>query len=131
MLNTERVMQLKNNGDRHDDSKCLERVKNIALLVSKLFHSLNVSNHCNIPSNHRNRMAKGKPHVIIVVENTNLQIARIPLTRPKLRRPRRSAQLVGVVMESIVETAVDVVADAKLIAINGSTIRWMRVEMIM
>ena len=66
-----------------------------------------------------------------MAENTILQIARILMTSPKLRRPRRSAQLVGVVMESIVETAVDVVADAKLIAINGSTIRWMRVEMIM
>ena len=45
MLNTERVVQLENYGDRHGDRKCLEMVKKITLLESKSFHYLNVSDH--------------------------------------------------------------------------------------
>ena len=43
MLNTERVIQLENYGDRHDDSKFLERVKKLTLLVINSFHYLNLS----------------------------------------------------------------------------------------
>ena len=65
------------------------------------------------------------------MNNTTLRIARILVTRPKLRRPMRSAQIVGVVVGAIVDSAVDmavdVVADAKVTAINGAKIRSMRV----
>ena len=60
MLNTERLIQLENYGDKHDDRKCLERVKKLTLLASNYFHSLNVSNHWNVPSNHWNFMSKVK-----------------------------------------------------------------------
>ena len=42
MLNTERVIQLDNDEDRHDERKCLERVKKLTMLVSNSLHSLNV-----------------------------------------------------------------------------------------
>ena len=60
MLNTERVIQLENDGYEHDDRKCLDSVKNIYMLESNSFHSLNVSNNWNIPSNHWHGMDKGK-----------------------------------------------------------------------
>ena len=60
MLNTERVIQLENDRDRHDETKCIERVKKPTILANKSFHSLNVSNHWNIPYNHQNGMAKVK-----------------------------------------------------------------------
>ena len=60
MIITERVIQLENDGDRHDNRKCLERVKKITLLASKSFPYLKFSNQCNIPSNHWQGMAKGK-----------------------------------------------------------------------
>ena len=60
MLNTEKFIQLDNDGDRHDESKCLERVNNLTLLASKFFHYLHISNHWNIPSNHRHGIAKVK-----------------------------------------------------------------------
>ena len=60
MLNTERAIQLENDGDMHDDRKCLERLKNLTLLASKSFQYLNISNNWKIPSNHRHRMEKGK-----------------------------------------------------------------------
>ena len=69
---------------------------------------------------------KERSHVIIVVENTTLPIARILVTRPKLKRPRRSAQLVGLV----VDAAMDAVADAKVNARSGATIKRMGIEMI-
>ena len=60
MLSTERVIQLDNDGDRHDDIKFLERVKKLTLLASNSFHSLKISNQWNIPSNHRHEISKGK-----------------------------------------------------------------------
>ena len=60
MLNTERVIHLENDGDRHNDNKCLERLKKLTLLASNSFHSLNVSKHLKIPYNHWHVMAKGK-----------------------------------------------------------------------
>ena len=70
---------------------------------------------------------KEKAHVIIVVDNNTLQIARTLLTRPKLRRPGRSVQFVGVV----VEAEVGAVADAKVTAKSVSKIRGMGTETIM
>ena len=49
------------------------------------------------------------------------------MMRKKLRRPRRSAHLIGVV----VDAEVDVVAEAKVNAISGATIIWMRIETVM
>ena len=67
--------------------------------------------------------------MIIVVENTNLQIACILVTRPKLIRPRIIMQLVGVVvdtmLDAVVDAVVDAVADAKATGISGETIRGM------
>ena len=60
MLNTERFVHLENDGDRRDIIKFLERVKNLTLLASNSFHSLNVSNQLNIPSNHQYNIDKGK-----------------------------------------------------------------------
>ena len=60
MLDTYRVIQLDNYGDRHDDKKCLERVKNLTLLASNSFPSLTFSNHWNIPCNHQHVISKGK-----------------------------------------------------------------------
>ena len=60
ILNTERVIQLENNGDMHDDRKCLEMMKELIMLESNSFHFLNVSNNWNITSNHRNGMSNGK-----------------------------------------------------------------------
>ena len=60
MLNTERFVYLENNGDRRDIRKCLERVKNLTLLASNSFHSLNVSNQLNIPSNNQYDIDKRK-----------------------------------------------------------------------
>ena len=76
-----------------------------------------------LPSNHWIVIAKWKSQKIIVVDNTTLHFARILLTRPKLRRPMRSAHIKGVV----VDTAVDKVADAKVNTISGATIRRMGV----
>ena len=58
MLNTERVIQLENDGDRHDERKCLKRLKKITMLASNSLHSLNICNNCNILSNHRHGIAK-------------------------------------------------------------------------
>ena len=41
MINTERFVQLENGGDRHNNSKCFERVKNINLLASNSLHYWN------------------------------------------------------------------------------------------
>ena len=60
MINTERVIQLENEGYRHDDRICLENVKKLTLLASNSLHSLNDSNHWNIIYNHWHGMAKGK-----------------------------------------------------------------------
>ena len=60
MINTERVIQLDNDGNRHDDSKCLERAKKLTLLESNSLHSLNVSNHLNIIYNHWKGITKGR-----------------------------------------------------------------------
>ena len=68
--------------------------------------------------------------MVIVVENTTLQIAYILVTRPKIRRPRRSAHIAGVVLDAMVDEAVDAVADSKLIAISGATIIGMGIEII-
>ena len=69
--------------------------------------------------------------MIIVVENTNLKISRSLVTRPKLRRPRSSAHLIGVVVGAMVGAAVDAVADAKVNTINGATIRGMGIDIFM
>ena len=68
--------------------------------------------------------------MIIVVENTTLQIAYILVTRPKIIRPRRSAHIAGVVLDAMVDEAVDAVADSKVIAISGATIIGMGIEII-
>ena len=60
ILNIERVLKLKKDDDRHDNKKFLEMMKKLTLLASNSFHYLNVSNQWNIPSNHRDNMAKGK-----------------------------------------------------------------------
>ena len=60
MPNKDRVIQLDNDEDMHDNRKCLERVKKLTLLASNSSHSLNVSNQLNIPYNYQNRMVKGK-----------------------------------------------------------------------
>ena len=39
MLNTERIIQLENEGDRHDDMKLLKRAKKLTMLASNSFHS--------------------------------------------------------------------------------------------
>ena len=59
---------------------------------------------------------KEKSHVIIVMENTTLQISRILVTSPKLIRPKRIEHLVGVVVKEMVDATVDVVADANVTA---------------
>ena len=74
---------------------------------------------------------KEKAHVIILVENNTIQISCILVTRPNLRRPRKSVQLVGVVVDAMVDTTVDAVADAKVNTRIGATIRQMGIEMIM
>ena len=65
--------------------------------------------------------------MIIVVDNTSLQISCILMTRPTLRKPGKIAQLVGVVLD----VAVDAVADSKVTARSGATIRRMGIEIIM
>ena len=55
---------------------------------------------------------KEQAHVMIVVKNTTLHISCILVTRPKLRMPRRSVQLVGEVVEKILNAAVDAAVDA-------------------
>ena len=60
MINTDRVIQLENYGDSHDDRKFLERVKKISMLASNSFHSLIFFNHWNIPSYHWHGISKGK-----------------------------------------------------------------------
>ena len=42
LLNTERVKQLENSAEQHDNALCLERVKSLTLLAINSFHSLNV-----------------------------------------------------------------------------------------
>ena len=75
---------------------------------------------------------RGEAHVIIVATNAMLQIYRILVTRPRPRRPGRSAQLVGAVVDAAVE-AVDAVFDAKSTAIIGARAMkiGMGIEMIM
>ena len=65
------------------------------------------------------------------MENTTLRISRILVTRPKLGRPRRSPQLIFIVVDTMVDAAVDVavyaVADTKVTARSEETIRSMGV----
>ena len=49
MINTERARQMEYNGATANDESTLERVENITLMSNNYFHSLNVSNSCNIP----------------------------------------------------------------------------------
>ena len=74
---------------------------------------------------------KENSYMIIVVENNTLQINLIIVTRPKLRRPMRSSQLVEVVEDSTVDAAVDVVAVAKVTTRSGAAIIGMGIVMIM
>ena len=60
ILNNERVIQLENYGDRHDDRKRLEMAKKLTLLASNSFHSLRCSNNWKISSNHWHGIDKGK-----------------------------------------------------------------------
>ena len=69
--------------------------------------------------------------MIIVVENTNLKISRSLVTRPKLKRPKRSAHIVGVLVDAMVDAAVDTVANAKATTISGATIRGMGIDIFM
>ena len=57
---------------------------------------------------------KEKSHIILVVDNTTVQIARIFVMRPRSRRPRRSAQIVRAVVDTVVDTAMDGVVDSKM-----------------
>ena len=74
---------------------------------------------------------KKKAHIIIVVEIITLQISRILVMRPRLIRPRRIAQIIGVVVDEMVDTAVDAMVDAKVNTRSGETIRGIRIEMFM
>ena len=65
------------------------------------------------------------------MENTTLQISCILVTRPKLRSPRRSLQLVGVVVDATVNAAVDAVTYSKVTARIGAMIRRMKTDIIM
>ena len=56
----QKIVQLDNDEYRHDNRKCLERVKKLTLLASNSFHSLNISNQWNIPYNHWHGMANRK-----------------------------------------------------------------------
>ena len=73
--------------------------------------------------------------MIVVVDNTTLQVAHILVTRQKLRRPRMSTQILGVVVDAIVDVMVDAandaVADAKATTRNGATMRGVGIEIIM
>ena len=60
VLNTDRVIQLDNDGDGHDDKKYLGRVNKLTLLVSNSLKYSKFSNHWNTPSNHRKGVTKGK-----------------------------------------------------------------------
>ena len=60
ILKTERIIQFENDGYRHDDRKCLKRVKKLTMLARKSFQTLNVSNLWSITSNHRNDIGKTK-----------------------------------------------------------------------
>ena len=60
-----------------------------------------------------------------------LHISCIIVTRSRSRRPRKSAQLVGVVVDAVVDAAVDAVADAKVVEISGPMIIMMGIKMIM
>ena len=54
------VIMLENDVDLHDDRKLLEILKKLTMFASNSFHSLNVSNHWNTPSNDWHGMAKVK-----------------------------------------------------------------------
>ena len=73
--------------------------------------------------------------MIIVVANITLQISRILVRRPILRWSRGSVQIVGlvvdVVVDAVVEVAVVAVADTKVTARSGKIIISMEIEMIM
>ena len=69
--------------------------------------------------------------MIIVVDNTTLQISCISVMRPKLRSPRKSSHLVEVVVDVAVDAVVDVVADAKVTARSGAMMRRIEIENIM
>jgi hypothetical protein len=58
LLITERVKQLENSAEQHDNALCLKRVKALTLLESNSFHSLNVSGHWNIPTNRHHGMSQ-------------------------------------------------------------------------
>ena len=77
---------------------------------------------------------KEQAHVIIVVKNTTLHISCILVTRPNLRMPRKSAQLVCVVVDKMayvaVDAEVDMLSDTKVIVRSGSRIRGMGIEII-
>ena len=112
MLNTDRSIQLDNDGGRHYNIKFLERVKKLTLLASKSFHSLNVSNQWNISSNHRHGMANGKgPCDNCGVEHYNLDFSHAcdKVNIKKAKEERVACRAV-----------VDAVADAKVTARSGS-----------
>ena len=119
ILKTERIIQFENDGYRHDDRKCLKRVKKLTMLASNSFHYLKFPIIGTFHITTGTAWPKENSHVIIVAENTTLQIAPILVTRPNLISPRRSAQLVGVVVNTVVDASLDVVADAKVTARSG------------
>ena len=67
----------------------------------------------------------------VVVENTTLHIARILVMRPKLRMPRSSKHLLGVVVGAMVDVEVDAVVGAKVTSRIVAMIRRMGIKMIM
>ena len=76
-------------------------------------------------------MAKGKSHMIIVTKNNTIQIDRINVTRPRSIRPRRSAHLVGAVVDATVDASVDSAADSKVVKRSGAMIIRTKIERMM
>ena len=74
---------------------------------------------------------KEKSHVIIVKENANLHISCILMTRPRSIRTRRSAHILGAVVDVVVDAAMDAVTDKNVSARSGSMIIRMEIKMIM
>ena len=56
-----------------------------------------------------------------------LQIDRILVTRPRSRRPIMSTQLLGAVVDTLVDASVDAVADTKVTARSGSRVMIIRI----
>ena len=135
MINTERVIQLYNGVDRHDNRKFLERMKNLTLLVSNFFRFLNISNCWNITSNHWHVMSKVKDQCDNCFEEQYSLYCPHHRDKSKIRKAeeeraacrggdgRNGGRGSGL--------AVDTVAKYKVTKRSGATISGMGIEMIM